>query len=382
MRRLARSLMVAGTLVGLAGLAWPPGLGADERRHEGRTLEEWRRNLRDPAPEVRYRSVQALEQFEDAAVPALIEALQDADPGVSATAAAVLPRLGLGARAAVPTLAALVVHGDEVIRYAAVESLVRIEPAAVVPALVRGLSDDSAAVRRDAADALASLAAMAKGAVPPELPPMLLHPFYDRSRDPTLRGPMRQKLDPSLQAPLQVMAGSLQSAVPGLLRVLVDDDPGARMAAETALQTFGAPALPALVQALAEPALGPAAVRALTRTPGGHSPATHRAVRELGAAAVPALVRVLQDPGFRGDRWFATLLLEKIGPAAKDGVPALVQALYDADARPRRAAASALGAIGPEAREAVPALRRLAASDPDPGVREVATAALERIGRR
>src|SRR5262249_30913902 len=52
----------------------------------------------------------------------------------------------------------------------------------------------------------------------------------------------------------------------------------------------------------------------------------------------------------------AAQAIEKIGPAAKDAVPALIQTLKDNDPDVREGAARALGEIGPGAKDAVPAL--------------------------
>jgi HEAT repeat protein len=50
----------------------------------------------------------------------------------------------------------------------------------------------------------------------------------------------------------------------------------------------------------------------------------------------------------------AASVLGEIGPAAKDAVPDLIEALKDRDMRP--IAVGALGRIGPAAKDAVPAL--------------------------
>ena len=72
----------------------------------------------------------------------------------------------------------------------------------------------------------------------------------------------------------------------------------------------------------------------------------------IGAPAVPALVEALEhgDPMLRMQ---AATVLARIGPAAKQSVPSLVGLLTDEDEKVRKAAARALGQIGPAAEEAV-----------------------------
>ena len=81
------------------------------------------------------------------------------------------------------------------------------------------------------------------------------------------------------------------------------------------------------------------------------------AVGALGPAAnretVPALIEALQDEE-KGVRITAALVLGSLGPAAKDAVPALIQALEDRGISGK--VAEALGKMGPTAREARPRL--------------------------
>jgi len=77
-------------------------------------------------------------------------------------------------------------------------------------------------------------------------------------------------------------------------------------------------------------------------------------------------------------RIHAGLLLGRMGPGAKEAVPALLDLLKDASARNRRLAAWTLGYIGDGAVEAIPALL-LAVRDADEGVRKMAREALDKI---
>jgi HEAT repeat protein len=88
-------------------------------------------------------------------------------------------------------------------------------------------------------------------------------------------------------------------------------------AAEDALGRIGAPAVPALMDALrsADPIVRKKAVEVLGR------------MGEDAAPAVPALTALLDDPDF-GVRKAAARTLGQIGPDAKDAVPALIRNLF------------------------------------------------------
>lgn len=72
----------------------------------------------------------------------------------------------------------------------------------------------------------------------------------------------------------------------------------------------------------------------------------------IGAPAVPALIEAL-DHSDAIRRAQAAKVLARIGPEARSSVPALVRALEDNNETVRKAAARALGQIGPEAEDAV-----------------------------
>jgi HEAT repeat protein len=83
-------------------------------------------------------------------------------------------------------------------------------------------------------------------------------------------------------------------------------------------------------------------------------------------------------PGDVSVRKTAAEALGNIGPAAKDAVPALTNALHDVDHRVRGQAAAALGKMGTEAEDSMPALTE-ALKDKDADVRAKAEEALLRI---
>jgi hypothetical protein len=95
--------------------------------------------------------------------------------------------------------------------------------------------------------------------------------------------------------------------------------------------------------------------------------------------AVPALGEAVRN-GEPLVRQNAALALGAIGPDARDAVPALTAALHDPEWAVRRQAALSLGKIGPDARAAVPELEKLE-HDPRPLVRAAALDAVKQVRR-
>ena len=185
------------------------------------------------------------------------------------------------------------------------------------------------------------------------------------------------------------------AAVPALIEALAD--PGARDAAASALGQIGLAAVPALIEALAdknlnvrwaaaralgqvgpaaEPAV-PALIEALADTDTTVRWAAFGALARIGPSAEPAVPALIEAVATRDivNRRLGIETLERIGPAA---VPALIEALADKNPNARWAAARALGRVGPAAEPAVPVLIE-ALVDADPDVREAAARALGQI---
>ena len=76
----------------------------------------------------------------------------------------------------------------------------------------------------------------------------------------------------------------------------------------------------------------------------------------------------------------AIFCLGRLGPQARDAVPALVKALEDPDWIVRRYAAGSLGFLESTAREAAAPLALTAARDPREQVRVTAAFAMSRLG--
>jgi hypothetical protein len=149
-------------------------------------------------------------------------------------------------------------------------------------------------------------------------------------------------------------------------------------------------AVAALVAALRSPVIHPASKLA---PPGPRGQQAAEALAQMGPAAqaaVPAVRDALADAQLSAYRpYYALALLKMDSQAAKVAMPALIQALDHQGATAhlteraasilRKQAAQALGEIGAAAHDAVPSLRK-ALTDSDESVRGEASRALQRIG--
>jgi HEAT repeat protein len=191
-----------------------------------------------------------------------------------------------------------------------------------VPALARALAHEDARVRREAAEDLGSLGALAAAAVPE------LVQLVEKDPDPLTR---------------VAAAWAVAGIDPKNERALA--------ALVAALKTRAANVRKRAAEALGD--LGPGA-----------------------GSVVGALVQTMKDPDPLV-RWAAIDALGQIGPAARAAVPPLVEALQEGNTR--GAAVDALGLIGPGAQAAIPALEEVLQGD-DGAVRWATAAALVRVG--
>jgi HEAT repeat protein len=328
------------------------------------------------------------------AVPALIEALADADDGVQTAVIQALHKLGAAARPAVPVLAK-VLEKEKYVGVWAARAFPDIAPNDKIAhaALTKALKHESDHTRKVAAESLGRIGSRAAGAVAG-----LTAALMDKN------GGVRVA---SAKA-LGKMGASAKDAVPALAKALRED--GERWVRKAVAEALGA--------------MGPAAAGAADALAGALSDdqvvvgsAAKSALLKLGPAArevVPTLAKLLDAKGYPADalkvlghlartdaparaalagaasthkgqrvRFAALHELSKLGATASDAVPAIMKALKDEDREVRRVAANALGCIGPGARGAIPALERVLANDKQTTVRSAAKSALERIeGKR
>jgi HEAT repeat protein len=366
---------------------------------DGRRLTRWRAldALRRLGPEAR------------AAVPDLAAMLERDDSiELRILAAQTLGRLGPEAREALPALTRAVRdranlggggfadHPSSVCA-AAAEAVARIDPTArkavaeaALPALLSMLRGDSGVEQREVARALAQLAPFIDPALPALRDAALAsHGYLGPAVEALIAaGPGGQKLlldaiaDQNLDAQTRcfllrdaAFRGRLSAGtVPALVRLLKDPDGALHGFAALALANQGeaaAPAIHALIEALADPAMGQLNDGTFTYLP--TMPAAE-ALARIGPEAVPALLEAVKAPGLRGQ---ALVALERMGPRARAALPALRVLLGEEDKRLKAGAASALLHVG-DAPEAP--LRVLAAllADPDRETRRSAVEALER----
>jgi hypothetical protein len=123
------------------------------------------RLLRHTDRQLAAEAANALVSMGSAAVPSLVQALEDPEPGVRALACYGLSRIGRSAAEAAPALVRRLNDRELQIASQAANALLQIGPPAT-PALVRALSDPDPITRYHAARTLGSMGHSARSAVP------------------------------------------------------------------------------------------------------------------------------------------------------------------------------------------------------------------------
>jgi HEAT repeat protein len=136
-----------------------------------------------------------------------------------------------------------------------------------------------------------------------------------------------------------------ERVAPALADALSDADPEVVANVVDALAAHGDAVLPRAVNALKNQSLRLPAIMLLQR------------LGPKAKEAVPALVAIVKDDQREEVRHAIIDALEAIGTASKDSLPALISMLTDDNLDIRRAATFALGKIGPPAKSALPAIR-------------------------
>ena len=354
------------------------------------------RKLSDPRPEIRREATLALAAIGDAAAPAVpqIAAMLD-DPLLRTPATYALGSIGRIPADAEAQIRAHARSDDKLLATTSLWALARVHPEdkqrrrEATEQLVERLKDADARVRQAAAYALIAL---------PPAPEITI---------PAMEKAFQGADQTTIQYAVDAIAVLGAPAVPRLIDALKYEGVRARVASILGeIGPAAAPAADALaglvedkdprvadeaVMALAKIGPGasaavPALLRALQRAEDSSRYAIAYALGRIGPAAAeakPALEKLLTGEDDTLSLVSAWALVQ-IGAADPDTaarvVPVLIGGLARPDARYRQEAARALEKLGPRAKDALPALNA-ARGDADQAVREAVARALKAIGQ-
>ncbi len=376
-------------------------------------LPQLLKGLQEGKPEESAWILRALRGFGAPAVPVLSEALKHPQPPVRAAAASALGAMGRDAADAVNPLFVLTEDAHPEVQAAALRALVaqRADAARLQPLLQAALASTHPDVRRAGAAGTAAFGGAAQLGVPGLIDLLSDDDAAGRFAAAQALGQLGEKAAPAVE-PLAAQLGdlALQSqvietlgkigpaaapAVPRLVELAKSTDQRASvLPALTKIGPASAAALPLIYECLHDQAsdVRAAAVTALAAIekdqpkllaillplPADSSGRMRRAAAAAlvphGPAArpaVPALVRMLPSANERGE---AMRALQAIGV---DSVPELKKMLGIKDDRVRTLACESLARLGPAAKDAAPQLRELLTQEEK--LRGPITAALARI---
>lgn len=392
-----RRLLLAAWVVLIPLVATVHG---DEATYKGKTAAKWVEQLKSNDFAARKEAVEAMPRLgpdAKAAIPLLLDSINDKDPyyrnlvvtalgalgkgdervGTALArlvmaelgpdveqgqrlqtgpsfymAAAALSRLGPDAKGALPIVKDGIRRRNHLARAAIVKIIARFGPEAV-PVLQEAILDPSADVGNPAMLALTALGPKAKEAIP------------------TLRETLQKNRDPNaVTRATRVLSAIGEEALPALLEGAKNPNPKTARPAIVAIGSMKAKsAIPVLGELLADPQVGGEAGRALGAMGADAFPVllagakkddsclnALRGLQLLGPGAKEALPTVLEylKSGHRDKVPAAASVIDKIGEAA---VPALVESLKDPDQRQAASVLHGMGSRKPEvATAAIPLL--------------------------
>lgn len=345
--------------------------------------------LKSAAPADAAAILSTIAEAGDQAVPFLIECLDNKDARYWACLA--LADIGPAAKKAVPQLTRLQASDEPQLRLQSLVALGQIGPHAksAVPAIAKSLQSDKVeGVRYAAAFALGQIgagdkqsrAALTKATESDDAFLQVVSAWAlarvakdDKKLQDKLSTLILDALGSDKVAVRRAAARALaeinpppEVAAPRLIKAIHDGDPSVIGNAIDALASLGTQIVPRIADnALKNKELRLYATRVLAR------------IGPDAKEAAPALAEALADA--QGDfRREAQFVLGMFGSAAAPAVPELIKSLTSDDEQIRNSAVYALGKIGPAAKAASPELRSLLSADDD-FVRFAATWALVRI---
>jgi HEAT repeat protein len=349
--------------------------------------------LKDADAKVTMKACQSLSFVGDReSAPALLAAFQGGRAEVAVEAGRALWLLGPKADPVVPALLSTAQGPPN--KAAAARSLLASFGPRIVPVLIKSLGDGEAARREAAADILGRIGPPARTAVPALFAALKdnsssvalmaamalaeIHPTRSRPAVPLLA----DALDvPGAAAALAKIGPEARAAVPALIAALKPRKGNGsgeliRLHARLALARIGAPAVPALIEALQDkkegvaPLAGEAlawvlppakqavpALRAALRNDRTHAAVYARSLGQLGPLARPALPDLMDLLTDAATRYEAAAALGNIDPQQADkAVPLLIKDLQGEDEKQRQAAVLVLARFGPAAQPAADVL--------------------------
>jgi HEAT repeat protein len=358
---------------------------ADEpQRFRGKTLEQWRADLHSPHPEIRRRAATALGlgPFGNAAVPALLEGLKDADTVVKSYARSSLVHLGPTAPDAAPAIVPWIaeINSVPIARgHRESEFYINVKDLAPsgIPLLLERIRQEQSLGRFDSTRILDGVG---------------------RSAVPLLRGALSDgcgDVRAAAASGLEELGNDAAPAVPELLAALKDENSRVRNNAIKALGSIrcrddlSAPLAAFLhgkeadAAALGLARLGPKGLAVLRQAYYGDSDELRRNILDNLPPAGPAALPLLLDGLTRKEdrlRLVAANGLATGGTALDRELPSLLAALGDANANVRCRVVSALGEVVPPRRNVVLAITGML-TDNEREVRDEAQRALHQLGR-
>ena len=308
--------------------------GAENRELVQNSVPRLVEALGDTRADVRNEASVTLVEIGPSVVPAVAATLSGKDSRVQLKACEILGQLGADAASSVPDLLKHLKDDDELVVRAATAALGKIhaEPTTVLPAINALLQRKSAAVRIIAVRAIADYGPEAGDSAS-----LMLNLLSDENM--MLRASAADALGRTGDARGEV--------IEALIKALSDENAPVTLNAANALSNLGAPAVPALVQKLADKNYRRLVIEVLG---------------EIGAgaeAAVPALVELLSQAGDDADlRREIFIALASIGPKATAATSAMMKILQDPATPDAQAGATyVLARIGEK--KALPVLQQL-----------------------